>query len=519
MDTGSTSAYVGACRKDLPYPSVSHESVPSLIDNLVYALYGTITKTVVDRRVQWYIPCDPNNTSTINNIPRNAGEGLLCYIIRALNTTGGGIVTINATQTLLNKTLDASCSLLGNALTATTAVSATNLLGGLAGSLPYQTSAGHTAFLSQGTNGQFLSCNGSGNIAWTTLSSLPSATNIAGGVAGAVVYQSGVGTTGFTAAGTTGQVLVSNGTSSPTWSTNIGGNAATATTSTNIASGVAGAVPYQSGVGATAFTAAGTTGQVLISNGTSSPTWSTNIAGQAGSVANGSVTPVKLSTGGPSWDTSGNVTVSGTGNSSFAGGVGIGTSSPAAKLDVYGNNSSGVVIRGYNADTSSTSNVQIQAQNGNGVSVQLQAYNNIALVNCVSATPLEFRTSNATRIQIGADGTINAQGNPITNCLTTAKAWVYFNAVGTINVKGSNNVSSVTKSGAGNYTITFTTAMTDANYAVAGMIGTSSESSATGAFCFRLKTLTTANVNVVTGFGAGATGVDATNCAIMIFGN
>lgn len=82
MPTGSTSAYVGACRKDIPYPSVSHESVPSLIDNLVTALYGTITKTVVNRRVVWNIPCDPNNTATINGMPRNAGEGLLCYMIR-----------------------------------------------------------------------------------------------------------------------------------------------------------------------------------------------------------------------------------------------------------------------------------------------------------------------------------------------------------------------------------------------------------------------------------------------------
>ena len=85
MSTGSTSAYVGACRKDIPYPSVSHESVPSLIDNLVTALYGTITKTVVNRRVVWNIPCDPNNTATVNGIPRNAGEGLLCYIMRVFN--------------------------------------------------------------------------------------------------------------------------------------------------------------------------------------------------------------------------------------------------------------------------------------------------------------------------------------------------------------------------------------------------------------------------------------------------
>ena len=53
------------------------------------------------------------------------------------------------------------------------------------------------------------------------------ATNIVGGTAGAVLYQSGSGTTGFTAAGTTGQVLTSAGSGAPTWttpSTGVGGS-------------------------------------------------------------------------------------------------------------------------------------------------------------------------------------------------------------------------------------------------------------------------------------------------------
>ena len=91
MSNGSSSSYVGACRKDIPYPSVSSESVPSLIDNLVYALYGTITKSVINRRVVWNIPCDPNNTASISGIPRNEGEGLLCYILRVLGGAGGAI--------------------------------------------------------------------------------------------------------------------------------------------------------------------------------------------------------------------------------------------------------------------------------------------------------------------------------------------------------------------------------------------------------------------------------------------
>jgi hypothetical protein len=54
------------------------------------------------------------------------------------------------------------------------------------------------------------------------------------------------------------------------------GNAATATsatTATNLAGGGAGQLPYNTGSGATSFLAAGTTAQHLRSNGTSAPTW------------------------------------------------------------------------------------------------------------------------------------------------------------------------------------------------------------------------------------------------------
>jgi hypothetical protein len=418
--------------------------VPSLIDNLVNALYGTITKQVVNRRVQWTIPCDPASApATVFGIPRNDGEGLLCYFIRAFNAVDGsgtyhgsfvGPLTGNATtattlQTArsisitgaavangvsfdgsaniaLNTTItslpdsslatistagkvansattatnantansivarDASGnfsigaitgSLFGNATTATTlqtarsisitgaavasgvsfngsanialnttitslpdsslatistagkvansattatnantansivsrdasgnfsigaitgslfgnATSATNLAGGSAYSLPYQSAANTTAFLPAGTNGQVLGIL-SGAIAWVSAPAATTANNLVGGSAGVVPWQSAANTTGFTAAGTSGQILKSNGTSAPTWisqSVIAAGSATTATTATNIASGVAGAMPYQSGVGATAFTAAGTSGQVLTSNGASAPTW------------------------------------------------------------------------------------------------------------------------------------------------------------------------------------------------------------------------------------------------------
>jgi hypothetical protein len=57
---------------------------------------------------------------------------------------------------------------------------------------------------------------------------------------------------------------------------------------------------------------------------------------------------------------------------------------------------------------------------------------------------------------------LNASGSaPIYAC----RAWVNFNGTGTVAIRASGNVSSITDNGVGVYTVNFTTAMQDANYA------------------------------------------------------
>ena len=48
------------------------------------------------------------------------------------------------------------------------------------------------------------------------------------------------------------------------------------------------------------------------------------------------------------------------------------------------------------------------------------------------------------------------------------KAWVNFNGTGTVAIRASGNVSSITDRGTGKYTVNFTTAMPDANYSSQG---------------------------------------------------
>lgn len=55
----------------------------------------------------------------------------------------------------------------------------------------------------------------------------------------------------------------------------------------------------------------------------------------------------------------------------------------------------------------------------------------------------------------------NATGSaPVYAC----RAWVNFNGTGTVAIRASGNVSSITDNGTGDYTVNFTTAMPDANY-------------------------------------------------------
>jgi hypothetical protein len=70
----------------------------------------------------------------------------------------------------------------------------------------------------------------------------------------------------------------------------------------------------------------------------------------------------------------------------------------------------------------------------------------------------------------GSDNFDSAGGN-------ACKAWVNFNGTGTVAIRASYNVSSITDNGTGDYTVNFTSALADGNYALSG---TSSPTAAGG---------------------------------------
>jgi hypothetical protein len=136
-----------------------------------------------------------------------------------------------------------------------------------------------------------------------------------------------------------------------------------------------------------------------------------------------------------------------------AGNVGIGTSSPGDKLVVAA--SSGAVFAAFNNGTVNTVF---------GVSA-----GNVGLLGTTTNQDLLFFANNAERARITTAGLL--QFNSGYGSVATAfgcRAWINFNGTGTPAARASGNVSSITDNGVGDYTVNFTTAIVDANYAFTG---------------------------------------------------
>jgi hypothetical protein len=164
--------------------------------------------------------------------------------------------------------------------TATSATTATNLAGGAAGSVPYQSGAGTTTFLGIGTATQILKVNaGATALEYADQSTLAvgTATNLAGGAAGSLPYQTGAGTTTFLGIGTAAQVLKVN--AGATALEYIDQSSLAVGTATNLAGGTANQIAVQSNVGATTFITAPTVASTVLSWSGSAFAWVTAASG------------------------------------------------------------------------------------------------------------------------------------------------------------------------------------------------------------------------------------------------
>jgi hypothetical protein len=108
-----------------------------------------------------------------------------------------------------------------------------------------------------------------------------------------------------------------------------------------------------------------------------------------------------------------------------------------------------------------------------GTSLNATASNTIAQLN----TNVTVTDSGTGKVETTVDGTIISEETLAARKSTIdggstlypefkCRAWVNFNGTGTVAIRASGNVSSITDNGVGDYTVNFTTAMPDANYAI-----------------------------------------------------
>ena len=94
------------------------------------------------------------------------------------------------------------------------------------------------------------------------------------------------------------------------------------------------------------------------------------------------------------------------------------------------------------------------------------------------------------------------------------RAWVNFNGSGTVAIRNSGNVSSITDHGTGDYSVNFTTAMPDTNYCINLM---TSYGSTTRESVRQIYTYSTSAVRFLHGYSYVAPGsADATTACLTI---
>jgi hypothetical protein len=97
------------------------------------------------------------------------------------------------------------------------------------------------------------------------------------------------------------------------------------------------------------------------------------------------------------------------------------------------------------------------------------------------------------------------------------RAWVNFNGTGTVAIRASGNVSSITDNGTGSYTLNFTTALPDANYSVVALAQDSSTKMIATGNPDNIAPTTSAYRLVTSSGGAGTAQLDSTYVFVSVF--
>jgi hypothetical protein len=186
------------------------------------------------------------------------------------------------------------------------------------------------------------------------------------------------------------------------------------------------------------------------------------------------------------------------------GNVGIGTASPTARLDVRRSTVDGAIAEfhqssGYGIDIASSESI---ASISSGY---LQAFIFKTDNGSGQVEQARITSSGGFRFNSGYGSVATAYG---------CRAWVNFNGTGTVAIRGSGNVTSITDNGTGDYTVNFISFMPDVNYSVVGSGGNTDNS--LNAYPAVPAALSTASARIGVA-STGGTGSDRTQVCVAIF--
>jgi len=102
------------------------------------------------------------------------------------------------------------------------------------------------------------------------------------------------------------------------------------------------------------------------------------------------------------------------------------------------------------------------------ITINADTSNGLKLTSDTSGQ-IDFQSAGSTKALIDTSG--NLKFNSGFGSAATAfgvRAWVNFNGTGTVAIRDSGNVSSITDNSTGNYTVNFTNNMPDVNYCMVG---------------------------------------------------
>lgn len=239
--------------------------------------------------------------------------------------------------------------------------------------------------------------------------------------------------------------------------------------------------------------------------GDASGTWGINITGNAATATSAtSATSATTATSATSATTAGNIT----GVAAVANGGTGASSASSARTNL-----------GLAIGSDIPSNTGTGASGTWGISIT----GNAATISDNAVTSGKISSSAVTSAKL--DG-----GQSGSAPIFAIRAWVYFDGTGSVStnmtIRASGNVTSVYKNGTGDFTITFTTALPNSNYAMSGMMTQYSSSQVNpGVVCMSgdrtsgPTTQSTTQVRILTVYGnvsAGTPPVDFSHVGVMI---